>query len=43
MEIYEHVADPESFQAALDGELERLRFDDLLGGSHRHTEIFRPL
>jgi Domain of unknown function (DUF4936) len=44
MEVYENVPDLDGFQAVLASELERLRFDELLGGgSPRQTEIFRPL
>ena len=44
MEIYENVPDADAFLSVLGGELERLRFDELLGrGSSRQTEIFRPL
>jgi len=44
MEVYENVPDPDSFQAVMDSELERLHIDDLLGSeSPRRTEVFRPL
>jgi hypothetical protein len=42
MEVYENVGDAERFERALNAELERLRFTELLG-AQRHTEIFRPL
>lgn len=42
MEIYENIPDPDEFHSVLVGELERLRFDELLGrGSSRQTEVFR--
>jgi hypothetical protein len=44
MEIYEDVADGTAFEAALDAELARLRFAELLGPkASRFTEAFRPL
>jgi uncharacterized protein DUF4936 len=44
MEVYEDVGDEQRFEGALNAELERLRFAELLGaGSARVTEIFRPL
>jgi hypothetical protein len=44
MEIYEGVADAAAFQAALDSELQRLQFGDLIGpDARRVTELFRPL
>jgi hypothetical protein len=44
MEVYEHVPDPEGFEALLAAELERLRIGELLGDARaRHIEIFRPL
>lgn len=44
MEAYEGVADPETFLAAIDNELVRVRFADLLGpDARRVTELFRPL
>lgn len=44
MEVYEGVADPESFQASLNRELGRLCFAELLGpDSRRITELFMPI
>ena len=44
MEVYEHVADADAFLAALDAQLQRLSFAELLGAdSKRVTELFRPL
>ncbi len=42
MEIYENVPDAEGFEQLLETELERLGLEVLIG-SARHTEIFRPL
>jgi hypothetical protein len=39
MEIYEDVPDIDAFERALDAELKRVKFAELLGGA-RHTEIF---
>ena len=44
MEVYEGVADTAAFQAALDTEVQRLQFGNLLGpDARRITELFRPL
>ena len=44
MEVYEPVPEGSEFLEALDAELDRVHFHELLGGDgQRRTEIFRPL
>ena len=44
MEVYEGVTDAAAFQAALDTEVQRLQFGNLLApDARRITELFRPL